>query len=74
MQELSGHAVPLNRPVVGEALFQIESGIVATFFQNSGQEHLTELFPYHQELVGQPAPGTVLGKGSGIDSVKMRFV
>lgn len=73
VQKLSGHAVPLNRPVVGEALFQIESGIVATFFQNSGQEHLTELFPYRPELVGQPTPGTVLGKGSGIDSVKMHL-
>jgi isopropylmalate/homocitrate/citramalate synthase len=31
---------------------------------------LTEVFPYRPELVGQPAPEMVLGKGSGIDSVK----
>ena len=29
----------------------------------------TESFPYRPELVGQPAPVLVLGKGSGLDSV-----
>jgi isopropylmalate/homocitrate/citramalate synthase len=70
VQELSGHAVPSNRPVVGEALFQIESGIIASWFQNCGAKHPTELFPYHWEVVGQPPAKIVLGKGSGIDSIK----
>jgi isopropylmalate/homocitrate/citramalate synthase len=70
VQELSGHAVPSNRPVVGEQLFQIESGIIASWWQNCGQDHPTELFPYHWSVVGQPAPKVVLGKGSGIDSIK----
>jgi isopropylmalate/homocitrate/citramalate synthase len=70
VQELSGHAVPSNRPVVGEQLFQIESGIIASWWQNCGQDHPTELFPYHWDVVGQPAPKVVLGKGSGIDSIK----
>jgi isopropylmalate/homocitrate/citramalate synthase len=70
VQELSGHAVPSNRPVVGEALFQIESGIIASWFQNCGAEHPTELFPYHWDVVGQPPARIVLGKGSGIDSIK----
>jgi isopropylmalate/homocitrate/citramalate synthase len=70
VQELSGHAVPSNKPVVGDALFQIESGIIASWFQNCGDEYTTELFPYRAEVVGQPSPRVVLGKGSGIDSVK----
>jgi isopropylmalate/homocitrate/citramalate synthase len=70
VEELSGHAVPSNRPVVGDALFQIESGIIASWFQNCGADHPTELFPYHWDVVGQPAARVVLGKGSGIDSIK----
>jgi len=70
VQELSGHAVATNRPVVGEQLFQIESGIIASWWQNCGQDHPTELFPYRWDVVGQPPPKVVLGKGSGIDSIK----
>jgi isopropylmalate/homocitrate/citramalate synthase len=70
VQQLSGHAVPSNRPVVGEALFQIESGIIASWYQNCGDENATELFPFHWDVVGQSAAKVVLGKGSGIDSVK----
>jgi len=70
VQELSGHAVATNRPVVGDALFQIESGIIASWFQNCGANNPTELFPYHWDVVGQPPAKVVLGKGSGIDSIK----
>ncbi len=70
VKTLSGHHVASNRPVVGDALFQIESGIIASWFQNCGDKNPTELFPYHWDVVGQPAAKVVLGKGSGIDSIK----
>ncbi len=70
VKELSGHAVASNRPVVGDALFQIESGIIASWFQNCGEQNPTELFPYKWDVVGQPPAKVVLGKGSGIDSIK----
>jgi isopropylmalate/homocitrate/citramalate synthase len=70
VEELSGHRVASNRPVVGEQLFQIESGIIASWWQNCGQDHPTELFPFHWDVVGQPPAKVVLGKGSGIDSIK----
>ena len=70
VEELSGHKVPANKPVVGEQLFQIESGIIASWFQNCGSEYATELFPYRWDVVGQPPAKVVLGKGSGIDSIK----
>jgi isopropylmalate/homocitrate/citramalate synthase len=70
VEQLSGHKVASNRPVVGEQLFQIESGIIASWWQNCGKDNPTELFPFHWNVVGQPPAKVVLGKGSGIDSIK----
>ncbi|MGH9725661.1 MAG: pyruvate carboxyltransferase, partial [Candidatus Acidiferrales bacterium] len=70
VEELAHHKVPSNKPVVGEQLFQIESGIIASWFQNCGNEYATELFPYRWDVVGQAPAEVVLGKGSGIDSIK----
>ena len=39
VEKLSGHRVPKNRPVVGEQLFEIESGIIASWWQNCGQDN-----------------------------------
>jgi isopropylmalate/homocitrate/citramalate synthase len=69
VMELTGVTQPSNRPVVGERLFNVESGIISTWVRNVGNEALTEAFPYRPELVGQRPPALVLGKGSGIDSV-----
>lgn len=71
VQEISGVDIPSNRAIVGDQLFQVESGIIANWFANCGIEHQTELFPYRPEFVGQPKAGVVMGKGSGIDSVKI---
>lgn len=73
VEKLSGHKVASNRPVVGDQLFQIESGIIASWWMNCGENNPTELFPFHWDVVGQPAPKVVIGKGSGIDSIKMRL-
>ena len=66
--ELSGVYQPGNRPATGDMLYNVESGIITTWVKNVKDE-LTEPFPYRPELVGQPAPTIVLGKGSGLDSV-----
>lgn len=68
VMQLAGVSQPSNRPVVGERLYNVESGIISTWVRNVGDE-LTESFPYRPELVGQPAPVLVLGKGSGLDSI-----
>ena len=70
VQKLTGVDVPSNKPVVGRQLYQIESGIIASWFKNCGEEHATELFPVRWNFVGQPPAEVVMGKGSGIDSVK----
>jgi isopropylmalate/homocitrate/citramalate synthase len=66
--EMAGVVQPGNRPVIGERLFNVESGIIATWVKNVGDD-LTETFPFRPELVGQAAPEIVLGKGSGADSI-----
>ena len=68
VMQLAEVTQPSNRPVVGERLYNVESGIISTWVRNVGDE-LTESFPYRPELVGQPAPVLVLGKGSGLDSI-----
>jgi isopropylmalate/homocitrate/citramalate synthase len=67
----AGVPVPPQKAIVGDRLFQIESGMVAGWFGNVRDTDLTEVFPYRPELVGQHAAEAVLGKGSGPDSVVM---
>jgi isopropylmalate/homocitrate/citramalate synthase len=70
VREISGAIVPGNRPIVGDDLFKVESGIIATWLLNCGEEHQTEVMPFRPRMVGQAEPEVVMGKGSGIDSVK----
>lgn len=67
--ELSGVDQPSNRPVTGSRLFDIESGIIATWFRNVRDVDVTETVPFLPSLVGQEGPRIVYGKGSGADSV-----
>ena len=63
--------VPTNKAIVGSGLYQIESGIIASWFKNCGEKNATELFPIRWSAVGQPPAEVVMGKGSGIDSVNL---
>ncbi|MGH7902856.1 MAG: LeuA family protein [Candidatus Dormibacteraceae bacterium] len=69
VREAASIPVPPNRGIVGDRLFHVESGIIASWVKNIGSEHLTEAFPFRPEMVGQSGPEIVLGKGSGLDSV-----
>ena len=64
VMQLAGVSQPSNRPVVGERLYNVESGIITTWVRNVGDE-LTESFPYRPELVGQPAPGSCWARVRG---------
>ena len=63
--------IPSNRAVVGERLFEIESGIIAGWYERCIEEDPTEVFPYHWGVVGQPPARVVYGKGSGLPSVEL---
>src|ERR1700688_4272041 len=70
VEELSGNKVASNRPGGGGRLFQINAGITRRGVQHVSHDHPTELFPFHWDVVGPPAPKVVIGKGSGIHSIK----
>jgi isopropylmalate/homocitrate/citramalate synthase len=69
VQKLTGRVTPLNQPVAGSAMYQLESGIPANWWLKCRDEHPTEVFPLLPSLVGQKDVEIVLGKGSGTDSV-----
>jgi len=69
VQKLAGVTLPPNRPIVGEMLYKIESGIIATWLARLKDKRPVELFPFHWSLVGQAPAEIVLGKGSGRDSI-----
>jgi isopropylmalate/homocitrate/citramalate synthase len=66
VMELAKVTQPPNRPIVGDKLYEIESGIIAGWFRLARKDHPTEYVP---ELVGQKPVNIVLGKNSGPPSM-----
>jgi isopropylmalate/homocitrate/citramalate synthase len=73
VRKIAKLAMPSNRQIVGDTVYDIESGIIASWFKNAGAEHMLEVFPVHWDLVGQRPAKVVLGKNSGLDSIKMHL-
>ncbi|HSR11867.1 MAG TPA: pyruvate carboxyltransferase [Thermodesulfobacteriota bacterium] len=69
VRELSKTQIPSNRPIVGDMLLNVESGIVASWVRRCRDKHPLELGPFVPSLVGQKPIQLVMGKGSGVDSV-----
>jgi isopropylmalate/homocitrate/citramalate synthase len=68
--DLAKVTIPGNRPIVGDMLYQVESGIVAGFVRKARAEHPLEYVPFASELVGQKPVSIVLGKNSGMPSMQ----
>jgi isopropylmalate/homocitrate/citramalate synthase len=66
VRELAGYELEPWKPLVGENLFRRESGAVASQFHDP-----PAIEPYSSELVGA-ARSIVLGKKSGIDSIRIK--
>jgi isopropylmalate/homocitrate/citramalate synthase len=66
VRELSGYELEPWKPVVGEALFRRESGAVASQFHDP-----PSIEPYSAEVVSARR-AVVLGKKSGIDSIRIK--
>lgn len=69
VQELSGTLVPANKPFIGDMAYDIESGIVTSFYRNTFAKYPTEVFPVHPDFVGHRAPQILMGKKSGVDNI-----
>ena len=69
VRQLGANSVADNRPVTGERLFHVESGIITDWWRNCGDEHMLEIFPYRWDLVGQPDPRMIFGKLSGTATI-----
>ena len=78
LNELSGLVSQLtnieilpHRPFIGDMAYDIESGIITSWFNNTFPQNPTEVFPVHPNFVGHRAPQILLGKGSGADNVSL---
>ena len=70
VQQLAGIALPPNRPIVGDFLYYIESGIVTMFHRRCKGVEPLEYLPFAPEMVGRPGVDIALGKGSGIANIE----
>lgn len=69
VMELAKVTQPPNRPIVGDKLYEVESGIIAGWIRLARKEHPLEYVPFAPELVGQKPVTIVLGKNSGPPSI-----
>lgn len=65
VQKLSGLQLPPNRPIIGDSLYYIESGVVTMFHRRCTKVAPLEYMPFLPETVGRPGVDIALGKGSG---------
>jgi isopropylmalate/homocitrate/citramalate synthase len=71
VQEILNIKLPDNRPIVGDGLFDVESGIVSVWMDRlMGTDDILEVFPFHWDFVGHRTPEIVLGKHSGTTSIE----
>jgi len=70
VMDLAGVKQPPNRPIVGDQLYDVESGIIAGWFRLARKQAPLEYVPFAPELVGQKPVNVVLGKNSGPPSME----
>lgn len=73
VRKLARFEIPSNRPIVGDMLFKVESGIISSWLSRCKAERPVELFPFHWGMVGQAEADVVIGKGNGRDSIAYRL-
>ena len=62
--------IPPNRPIVGDKLYEVESGIIAGWVRLARDSHPLEYVPFSPDLVGQKPVTISLGKNSGPPSIE----
>ena len=70
VEKVSGVKMPPHKPVVGDNIFKVESGIVSGWWLNLRKvKKPLVMYPYAWDFVGQEGVELVLGKKSGRESV-----
>lgn len=70
VRSLSQVELPPQKPVVGDGIFTVESGIITGWWRRVEKMGLPlEMYPFLPEAVGQEPVKIVLGKKSGKDSI-----
>lgn len=69
LREISGLKVRQNRPIFGDTIYDIESGIISAWYENVKDIAPLELSPFLPSLVGQNKAKIVMGKNSGLPSI-----
>jgi isopropylmalate/homocitrate/citramalate synthase len=70
VMDLAKVSQPPNRPIVGDKLYDVESGIIAGWVRLGRNGHPLESIPFAPDLVGQKPVAIVLGKNSGPPSME----
>jgi isopropylmalate/homocitrate/citramalate synthase len=69
VMDLARVTQPPNRPIVGDKLYEVESGIIAGWVRMARKDNPLEYVPFSADLVGQKPVNIVLGKNSGPPSI-----
>jgi len=69
LREISGLNVRQNRPIFGDTIYDIESGIISAWYENVKDTAPLELSPFLPSLIGHNQSKIVMGKNSGIPSI-----
>jgi len=69
LREISGLKTRQNRPIFGDTIYDIESGIISAWYENVKDIAPLELSPFLPSLIGQNKAKIVMGKNSGIPSI-----
>lgn len=71
VRKIAGIQISPNHPIIGDMIYKVESGIIAGWLKEVGEENCLEVFPFKWDLVGHKSAEIVLGKKSGLPSIEV---
>lgn len=70
---ISGFAVPPNKPIVGDSVFNIESAQSAQWLSMIDESGYAYASPFSRKLIDHPEPVVIMSKKSGPYNLKMKL-
>lgn len=69
LREISGLTARQNRPIFGDHIYDIESGIISAWYENVKDIAPLELSPFLPSLIGHNQSKIVMGKNAGLPCI-----